>query len=89
MEFIVALAVAVATAVPAQGQVEASQPTKEQIQEMTGAPKELCPLLLEIDLARTEHKKAIVDLPTPGSWLQNRGLREYVCDLGTGSVRYA
>lgn len=74
------LFVALLSAAPLKSQVTASQPTKEQIQEMTGAPEELCPLLLEINLARTERKKSIADLPTPGSWVENRGLNRYVCD---------
>ncbi|HBL29277.1 MAG TPA: hypothetical protein DD490_20795 [Acidobacteria bacterium] len=80
MKYASLLFVALFSALPLASQVTASQPTPEQIREMTGAPQELCPLLLEINLARTEKKRAIADLPTPGSWIENRGLSRYVCD---------
>lgn len=66
----------------ATAQVTASQPSPEEVRAAQGKPPaltELCPLQLDIDLAKTPTHRALIELPIGTPWVA-KGVGAYVCD---------
>src|SRR6185436_6115344 len=66
----------------AAAQVTASQPSTDEVRAIQGktpAPAELCPLQLDIDLAKTPTHRSLAELPIGNSW-HAKGVGAFVCD---------
>ncbi len=66
----------------AVAQVTGSQPTQDEVRATQGkapAPNELCPLQLDIDLAKTPTRRSLAELPVRSGW-NAKGVGDFVCD---------
>ncbi|MEP7011355.1 MAG: hypothetical protein ABJC13_13615 [Acidobacteriota bacterium] len=66
----------------AVAQVTGSKPTPDEVRATQGkapAPNELCPLQLDIELARTPTHRSLAELPVGSPWFA-KGVADFVCD---------
>jgi hypothetical protein len=71
-----------ATTHRAEAQVTASEPSADEVRAIQGkppAPSELCPLQLDIDLAKTPTHRSLGELPIGNSW-HAKGVGAFICD---------
>ncbi len=59
-----------------------AQPTRDEVRATQGkapAPNELCPLQIDIELARTPTHRSLAELPVGSPW-SAKGVADFVCD---------